>query len=124
MFFNNRFYSDLQIIFAPRRMKLLMKLYLLFAILTLLNISAIAQDGARAGKITGKIIDSVSKNPIEYATISLFIKGNKKPVNGATSNDAGQFVITGVNIGDYTMLIESIGYKSFSLGSISFAKKN
>src|SRR5258706_5991918 len=110
--------------FAHSRNRFTMEIYLLSGILILQCIAAFSQEIIKNGKITGKVIDSTSKKPIEYATISLFLKGNKKPVNGATSNDAGQFTITGVKGGDYTILIESIGYKSFSLDNIVVNKKN
>jgi outer membrane receptor protein involved in Fe transport len=100
-----------------------MKLFSLFAIFCFAGVFVTAQNVGN-GKIIGKIIDSASKTPIEYATISLFSKDNKKPVNGATTDNTGQFIITGVNIGDYTMLVESIGYKSFSFANIGFTKKN
>lgn len=100
-----------------------MKLLLLFSILIASTISLLGQPGGN-GKISGRIVDSASKAPIEYATISLFTKGNKKPINGATSNTSGQFTIIGVGIGDYTLLVESIGYKSFSFANVALAKKN
>ena len=58
------------------------------------------QDG-KGSVISGKVLDSISSTPIEYATVSLFVSGNKKPVNGATSNDQGAFTISGIKPGSY-----------------------
>ena len=64
------------------------------------------------------------QTPIEYATISLFVKGNKKPVNGATTDNTGQFTITDVQSGEYTMVVESIGYKPHTATKLSISRKN
>jgi len=41
------------------------------------------------GKISGRIIDAVSSQPIEYATIGLFLQGDNKVANGTTSDGKG-----------------------------------
>ena len=68
-------------------------------------------------------MDSLSSNPIEYATITLFQQGDKRPINGATTNNSGHFVITEVNEGTYKILVESIGYKSYSFDHLIVGKK-
>lgn len=74
------------------------------------------------GKITGKIVDSVSSHPVEYATISLFLQGNKKPLTGTTSSISGNFVVTGLNEGSYKIVIEFIGYLPYTINNISVNK--
>ncbi len=101
-----------------------MKIKFLLAILMVFNLLATAQEKNGNGKIVGKIIDSASKNPIEYATVSLFSKGNKKPVNGTTTSTTGEFAITGIDIGNYTILVESIGYKSYSIANVTVTRTN
>jgi ferric enterobactin receptor len=101
-----------------------MKILLSIAAMIASTFFVAAQDENGNAKIIGRIIDSASKAPIEYASISLFAKENKKPINGATSNTSGQFVITGVKTGEFNMLVESIGYKPRSVANISLAKKN
>lgn len=76
------------------------------------------------GKIIGRVIDSTSKKPMEYATITLTKMGSKKPVNGATSNTNGQFVLSGIDTGSYVVLIESIGYEPYSIDRLIIGKKN
>jgi ferric enterobactin receptor len=75
------------------------------------------------GVIYGLILDSVSKQPIEYATISIFEKGNKKALNGTVSNAQGKFKLKMGKSGNFSMLVESIGYKPFSVEYI-FSGKN
>lgn len=64
------------------------------------------------GKIFGKIIDSLTKQPLEYCTISLVKKGENKVVDGTTSDDKGVFKISGIAAGDFNMVIFFIGYKT------------
>ncbi len=91
--------------------------------MTLLSSSVFAQENSEKGpSVTGKIVDSIAKSPLEYATISLFAEGNKTPINGTTSNSQGQFTLAGLKPGKYEILIESIGYLSKSIGNIILVK--
>lgn len=90
-----------------------------------------------AGKITGRIMDSVSQSPVEYATISLYSAHNTRPVNGVTTGIKGTFALENLAPGNYTLTVEFIGYQprsfgpftlgsktpSFSLGNILLVKK-
>jgi len=94
-------------------------------------------ESAGKGKITGSIIDSASKTAIEYATISIFLPNQKRPVTGTTSDSKGAFVVRNLAPGKYRMVIDFIGYNSrvadpvtvgesssaVSLGTIILAKK-
>jgi len=75
-------------------------------------------------KISGKVIDSISKLHVEYATITLFAKGDKNPLNGTTTNNLGYFEIQGVPAGAFTIVVEFIGYKPFTIQNILVNKKN
>lgn len=77
----------------------------------LIVFSAKAQNqNTAAGKITGRILDSLSGQPIEYATIGLFTQNENKVVNGAATNSKGIFKITNVSEGTYKLMINFIGY--------------
>jgi len=89
----------------------------------ILSFSALAQQSANTGfKIKGKLIDSVSHQPIDYATISIFPTGSKKPVNGAVSDNKGNFVIDNLASGSYKLVAEFIGYKAHTLNDIIVSK--
>lgn len=64
------------------------------------------------GKITGKVIDSVDKQPVGYATISIFKPGATSPFNGGSTDMNGAFVVTGIPSGTYKVVIDFLGYKS------------
>jgi ferric enterobactin receptor len=74
--------------------------------------------------ITGKVIDSVSGEPLNYATITLFLAGNKKPVNGSTTNAKGMFSVNDVADGNYKVVVEYIGYRPFAFDSIRVNQQN
>ncbi len=84
----------------------------------------VADDKKNGGRITGHIVDSVSKKPLEYATITLFREGNKKAVNGTVTGNEGQFTLNALDPGTYTIVVESIGYRPFTINTILVNKKN
>lgn len=61
------------------------------------------------GKITGSVLDSITNQAVEFATISLF-RGDKL-VGGSISNEQGEFVLTELTPGDYRLQIGFIGYR-------------
>ncbi|MDQ6842751.1 MAG: TonB-dependent receptor, partial [Bacteroidota bacterium] len=73
--------------------------------------------------ITGKVIDSASGEPLNYATVTLYAIGNTKPVNGSTTDATGVFVVNDVSDGNYKVLIEYIGYRPFTFNNVSIDKK-
>ncbi|GGA98170.1 TonB-dependent receptor domain-containing protein [Puia dinghuensis] len=83
-------------------------------------VSALAQEGTTPadnnGRITGRIIDSVSHLPLEYATISLFKQKAAKPSGGAMTGNKGSFNIDGLTSGTYTLTVEIIGYGTRTIG--------
>ena len=68
--------------------------------------------------ISGKVIDSVSKAPLEYATVTLFFKGQAKPINGSTTDKNGTYTITDVRDSVFNIVFEYIGYNSYTLNNV------
>ena len=66
------------------------------------------------GTISGKIIDGENDEPLGFATISVTRAGSSAPTSGATSEDDGNFLITGLQEGDYTVQFTFVGYMSDS----------
>ena len=92
--------------------------YIYLLLLLAIGFSAAAQTGASAGNISGKIVDAVTKAPVDYATVSLFKQGNKSPYNGATTDPAGNFKIDHVAAGTYSIKIEFLGYTARIMDNI------
>ncbi len=74
--------------------------------------------------ITGLAVDSLTRAPIEYATITFFLKGSKKALTGTTSDNTGHFVLNNIAEGNYTILVESIGYLPFSMKNVVLNKSD
>ena len=74
-------------------------------------------------KITGKIIDSISRSPVEYATITLYAQSKTRPVNGITTGPKGTFSLDNLPPGTYTLIIDFIGYQSRSFGPFTLGDK-
>lgn len=62
------------------------------------------------GRISGSVIDSLTKKPIDYATITLFRSGGKVPLNGVVTDAKGTFKIDNLNAGKYKVTVSFIGY--------------
>ncbi|WP_461788491.1 TonB-dependent receptor [Pedobacter sp.] len=99
-----------------------MKKLLLICAALLMMINAKAQfpmmggGGNAAPKVTGRIsatiLDSLTKQPVEYATVSLVNAKTSKTVNGALTDNKGKVSIQNVAPGEYKLVVGFIGYTS------------
>ena len=105
-----------------------------YFLLLLTSFATFAQEKPAAPKvkITGKVIDNTSKQPLEYATITLFKAQNPKAIAGGITNSNGEFDVE-VTPGIYDIKIEFISFKlteikaknikeATNLGSISLSE--
>lgn len=85
----------------------------LILVLVFTSLFTFAQPGAAGSKIkiSGKVVEKVSKQPLEYATITFMLPNDSKPVAGGITNATGQFDIE-VKPGVYDIKIEFISFKS------------
>lgn len=91
-----------------KNIKLLLTIGLLMS--TFLNYSQEAA-GFKKIKITGKIVDKGTNQPLEYAIISLTNTKNPKGNSGASTDAKGEFVVEVVP-GTYNIKAEFISFKS------------
>ncbi len=87
---------------------------LVFLFVTTVNINAQNAAGGK-GKITGKVTDAVSKQPVDYATVSLFKQGSTSPFNGISTDPKGNFSLENIPAGDYRLTIDFLGYKKHAV---------
>lgn len=76
------------------------------------------------GKIDGVILDTTDHQPIEYATIALYLRNESKIVNGTTSDSKGNFTLTKVPSGTYRIEINFLGYNKKVIENIKIDDKN
>ncbi|HEY4334335.1 MAG TPA: TonB-dependent receptor [Puia sp.] len=95
------------------------KLYALLLILPCALLAA-AQDKTPSnepgGRISGRIIDSLSKEAVEYASVSVHLYKSTKSSGGGMTNNHGSFEVTGLTPGAYTLSITSVGYHPRTFG--------
>ena len=92
----------------------------------LIAISGNAQKASTNGKgsISGRITDSATGQPVEFASISLALQTNDQEINGMMTDDKGSFVLINVAEGAYKLSVFSIGYKSGVKNNIVVSKTN
>ncbi len=87
------------------------------------------------GKVTGKVIDSETNTPMEYANVIIFSKSDSKMITGSISNSNGSFVLQNIPFGTYYIEASFIGFgktvidnvkitansANFSVGNINLA---
>ncbi|RFZ85906.1 TonB-dependent receptor [Mucilaginibacter terrenus] len=71
------------------------------------------------GKISGTIIDSLTKKPVDYATISLFSSKGTVPKNGVLTDDKGKFSFDNLSTGNYKIVVSFLGYQSKTIDPIT-----
>jgi len=72
-------------------------------------------------KITGKVIEKISKQPLEYTTITFLTPNSTKSVAGGITNPKGEFDIN-VTPGIYDIKVEFISFKPIVIKQKDFQK--
>jgi len=70
-----------------------------------------APAGKNKVKVTGKVFEKVSRQPLEYATISIMAPNDTKVIAGGITNPKGEFEVA-VAPGTYDIKVEFISFKS------------
>lgn len=97
-----------------------MKFILILTVAFLLTCTASAQTTPSGkGKVTGKVTDALTKQPIDYATISIFLTGKTQPITGGTTNEKGVFAISQIPNGTYSITINFIGYERYTIAQVN-----
>ncbi|MCB9195681.1 MAG: TonB-dependent receptor [Flavobacteriales bacterium] len=95
-----------------------MKTILLILGIIGLNMSFLAQNGA----VYGKVIDPTENAPLEYSTIALKSTLDSTLVTGTITNSEGEFLMQKIPYGSYFLVIDFIGYESFTIEKIEINK--
>lgn len=67
------------------------------------------------GRITAIILDSLTKKPVDYASISLIKVKDNKSVNGGVTDAKGKVVLQNVVPDEYKLTVGFMGYKTRTL---------
>lgn len=77
-----------------------------------------SQDLPATGQISGVIVDHITNEDIEYATIALFNKRNDELVSGTISQKNGKFFLEKLKPGRYYLKVSFIGYDELTINDI------
>lgn len=75
------------------------------------------------GKITGTITEKGNQNPVEYASIQLLKIPDRLPMEGTASDSKGNFSISNIPLGDYSLAISFMGFEKFEIANIRLTKE-
>ncbi|WP_158798351.1 TonB-dependent receptor [Pedobacter sp. L105] len=84
-------------------------------------VSSFAQTAPGKGKITGKVIDSVSKTAVDFATVSLFKAGATTPFDGMSTDPNGNFALSNLPAGQYRLVVNYFGYRPITVNNITIS---
>ena len=90
-------------------MKLKFLLVSLFFFFSFLQAQNTTQTTFGPGSISGRVIDKNSKQPIPYVNVSVKLEG--KIITGGITQDNGSFTIKNLELKDYTIEFQFMGYK-------------
>jgi len=62
------------------------------------------------GRISGTVVDSLTKKPVDYATISISRSGGKAILTGTLTDEKGNFKLNDIAPGSYKISVTFIGY--------------
>ena len=72
----------------------------------------------KIGIVSGAIIDSLTLQPIPYASISIVNTRNNNIISGAISKENGEFEVKEIPLGKHLVVIEYIGYEKKTIGPL------
>ncbi len=98
------------------------KIILSFFLLCCFLLTAQPNNEAVVGTLKGKIIDKNLQQPVPYATVAIH-DGANKIITGGISTEDGDFLISDIPKGNYTLKVQFIGYKTYSQ-PIEISKQN
>lgn len=73
-----------------------------------------------SAKISGKLIDSTTNKPVEFASIAVYDKNNKV-VDGSMTDMNGAFTVKNLAKGTYKVVASFIGYRNATLSKVDIA---
>jgi len=103
-------------------MPLSIKHFLFFGCLIFVVPLSLQGQTSKNGHIKGRILDSTSALPLGFATIQVIKTQDNSLVDGALSEDNGEFKID-VDFGEYYLRLDFMGYNPYSTPSFSLSKE-
>ena len=100
-----------------------MKRFLSGILLLVISICSYAASG-ELGVIKGKVIDSKTKEALQFVNVTVKTKANASLVKGGVTDQSGEFVLGGLKDGTYIVNVSYIGYKAYEKEFTISSKKS
>lgn len=71
------------------------------------------------GVVTGTVLDTQTKDPIQFANVILFSGKDGSQITGAMTDSSGKFKLTGIRPGSYFLRVQIIGYAVKEVSRVS-----
>lgn len=75
-------------------------------------------------KVSGVVIDSTTSQPVEFAAVALFDSNTNHPLDGATTNEKGEFDLKQIPAGYYKLVISFVGYANKEIRDIKLDRRS
>ncbi len=95
----------------------------LLLVVVIITVFQASLQGQSKGFIHGTITDSLSKSPLEYASVAIYDSHTKELVNGAITDNRGKFTIE-VPFGTYYAEVSFLGFSTVTLPVFELAADN
>ncbi len=102
-------------------------LYIIIILCSLLCLPLIGfsqSNPEKIGKIWGSVIDASSKQPVEFATVSVFSRQDSSLVTGTVTDMKGDFLIEQIPAGTYRIKVSFIGYRTTTKENLVISTQN
>ncbi len=74
--------------------------------------------------ISGKVLDAITNEPIEFVTVSIFEINKKKQTSENITDKNGSFTIKDIKSGSYSISVNQLGYSKFIKKGIEIKNEN
>jgi outer membrane receptor protein involved in Fe transport len=71
------------------------------------------------GRVSGTLIDSLTKKPLDYVAVAIYRAGGKAPLNGVLTDEKGTFKLDGIHPGNYKLVISYVGYPTKTIEPVT-----
>lgn len=95
-----------------------LKFFIFLFVFIFANVTFAQQSENRKVKVSGKVIDKITSQPLEYTTITFAEVGNPSAVSGGITDSKGEFNFD-IKTGIYNITIEFISFKPVVLNNRS-----
>jgi outer membrane receptor protein involved in Fe transport len=94
----------------------------LMFIITTINANSQINTKIGDGIIKGEVVDSLTKQPINYATVSVLNPKDSTVIDGSITKANGKFEISGLPNGEYLVKSSFVGFKNTYISNVSLQK--